>query len=54
MEVYMMIEATKGEILGIYDSEEKAKEDIQKLPAFTLVNISKPIKLNTLIEEDNK
>lgn len=54
MEVYIMIEATKGEILGIYDSEEKAKEDIKNLPAFTLVNISKPIKLNTLLDEDKK
>lgn len=52
MDVYMLIEVTKGEVLGIYDSEEKAKNDIKNLPAFTLVNISKPIRLNTLIEED--
>ena len=54
MEVYILIEVTKEEILGIYDSEEKAKEDIKKLPKFTLVNISKPIKLNTLIEEEEE
>lgn len=54
MEVYILIEVTKDKILGIYDSEEKAKEDIKKLHAFTLINISKPIKLNTLIEEEDE
>lgn len=51
MKVYILIEVSTGEVLGIYDSEEKAKEDIKKLPAFTLVNISKPIELNTLLKE---
>lgn len=54
MNVYIMIEVTKDEILGIYDSEEKAKDDIKKLPKFMLVNISKPIKLNTLLYEDKE
>ena len=49
MDVYILIEVTKGEVLGIYDSEEKAKNDIKFLPKFMLVNVSKPIRLNTLL-----
>lgn len=54
MEVYMLIKIPEGEVLGIYDSEEKAKNDIKKLPKFTLVNISKPVKLNTLLYEEKE
>lgn len=51
MEVYMLIKIPEGEVLGIYDSKEKARNDIKKIPKFTLINISKPVKLNTLMKD---
>lgn len=54
MEVYILIKIPEGEVLGIYDSEEKARNDIKKLPKFTLVNISKSVKLNTLLKEEKE